>query len=235
MLVVPFIIQHKFRFKGVVMKIPQLLAKGLALSMLVATASFGFNEGTDYIKLEKPINNADKTLIKVFSYDCPFCYKYDKAVTPGVVAKLPNGVSFKPFHLKTKGKYGIQASELFATLIIKDKDNGIQSLFDEKSQFKKAKMAYYKAYHDKKERWDSGAESFFETGLAASGISKADFEKAKEDPRVKAMISEWEQSYDVAKIQGVPAFVVNGKYLIYTQSIKSPQGMLDLVNELLAK
>ncbi len=31
--------------------------------------------------LEKPIPNADKTLIKVFSYACPFCYKYDKAVT----------------------------------------------------------------------------------------------------------------------------------------------------------
>ena len=47
------------------MKLPTLLAKGLALSLLVATASFGFTEGTDYVKLEKPIANADKTLIKV--------------------------------------------------------------------------------------------------------------------------------------------------------------------------
>ena len=216
-------------------KLPTLLAKGLAVSMLVATASFGFTEGTDYVKLEKPIANADKTLIKVFSYDCPFCYKYDKAVTPVVVAKLPEGITFRPFHLKTKGKYGIQASELFAVLLVKDQDNGIKSAFDEKSQFKKAKMAYYNAYHDKKERWDSGADSFLETGFAASGLSKADFEKAKEDPRVKALVAEWEQSYEVAKVQGVPAFVVNGKYLLYTQAIKSPDSMLELIKELSTK
>ena len=217
------------------MKLLTLLAKGLALSMLVATASFGFTEGTDYVKLEKPIANADKTLIKVFSYDCPFCYKYDKAVTPVIVPKLPEGMTFRPFHLKTKGKYGVQASELFATLIIKDQDNGVKTLFDEKSQFKKAKMAYYNAYHDKKERWDAGAESFLETGLAASGLSKADFDKAKEDPRVKALIAEWEQSYDVAKVQGVPGFVVNGKYLIYTKNITSPDGMVSLIKELSTK
>ena len=52
---------------------------------------------------------------------------------------------------------------------------------------------------------------------------------------VKALIAEWEQSYDVAKIQGVPAFVVNGKYLIKTASITSPDSMVELIKELLAK
>lgn len=118
---------------------------------------------------------------------------------------------------------------------LKIKTMDLNLLLDEKSQFKKAKMAYYGAYHDKKERWDAGAESFLETGLKASGLSKAEFEKAKEDPRVKALVSEWEQSFEVAKIQGVPAFVVNGKYLLYTQAIKSPDGMVELIKELLAK
>lgn len=48
-----------------------------------------------------------------------------------------------------KGEYGKQASEVFAVLINKDKAAGI-SLFDANSQFKKAKFAYYAAYHDKK-------------------------------------------------------------------------------------
>ncbi len=41
--------------------------------------------------------------------------------------------------------------------------------------------------------------------------------------------------YDVAKIQGVPAYVVNGKYLIYTKSIKSIDAMADLIRELASK
>ncbi len=43
-----------------------LLTAALAVSF---TAS-AFTEGTDYMVLEKPIPNADKTLIKVFSYAC---------------------------------------------------------------------------------------------------------------------------------------------------------------------
>ncbi|MDR0408198.1 MAG: thiol:disulfide interchange protein DsbA/DsbL [Campylobacteraceae bacterium] len=213
----------------------KFICRIVAAFLLFAVNAFGFTEGVDYVKLEKPIPNADKTLIKVFSYDCPFCYKYDKSVTPVVVNKLNGIVSFKPFHLKTKGKYGKEASELFAVLLVKDMDNGITNPFDDKSLFKKAKMAYYTAYHDKKERWDSGEASFFETGLKAAGISRADFDTTKNDQRVKDIVNTWEASYEVAKIQGVPAFVVNGKYLIYTKSIRSVDGMVNLVKELADK
>ncbi len=118
------------------------LFKSVVLTAALVTpfAASAFTEGTDYMVLEKPIPNADKTLIKVFSYACPFCYKYDKAVTGPVSDKVADLVTFTPFHLETKGEYGKQASEVFAVLIAKDKAAGI-SLFDTKSQFKKAKFA----------------------------------------------------------------------------------------------
>ncbi len=216
-------------------KLPKSLLKGLALGMLVVSASFAFSEGTDYVKLETPIANADKTLIKVFSYDCPFCYKYEKAVMPTILPKLPKDATYRTFHLKSKGKYGVVANELFAALIVKDQDNGITDSLDPKSQYKKAKMAYYAAYHDKRERWDAGVDAFLETGLKASGLTKMELNALKEDPRVKSLMDEWEQSYSVAKIQGVPGFVVNGKYLIYTKNITSPDGMVNLIKELLEK
>lgn len=37
------------------------------------------------------------------------------------------------------------------------------------------------------------------------------------------------------KSRGVPAYVVNGKYLIYTKSIKSIDAMADLIRELASK
>jgi len=217
------------------MKIFKLITKIAAAILLLSVNAFAFTEGVDYVKLDNPIPNADKTLIKVFSYDCPFCYKYDKSVTPSVTKKLEDTVKFEPYHLKTKGKYGPQASELLAALLIKDIDNGITTLFDDKSLFKKAKMAYYAAYHDKKERWDAGEDDFINTGLKAVNITKSDFDAMKNDPRVKELLSKWDASYEIAKIQGVPAFVVNGKYLIYTKSIKSVDGMVDLIKELISK
>ena len=218
------------------MKIFKTVFKFVAISlMVVGLNAANFEEGKDYVKLDNPIPNAQNTLIKVFSYDCPFCYKYDKSVTPEVVKTLPSSVEYKVFHLKTKGKYGTQASQLFATAIAKDKANGIKSLFDDKSQFKKAKMAYYEAYHDKKERWDGGEAVFLKTGLDASGLTEKDLEDGKNNPEVQAMLNAWEQSLEVAKIQGVPAYVVNGKYLIYTKTIPSAKGYLDLIKELLKK
>ncbi|MDR3346481.1 MAG: thiol:disulfide interchange protein DsbA/DsbL [Campylobacteraceae bacterium] len=215
-------------------KILLTIMKLAAVLVLFATSTFAFSEGVDYMKLDEPIPNADKTLIKVFSYDCPFCYKYDKSVTPMVVKQLDGILTFKPFHLKTKGKYGKEASELFAALILKDSDSDIKPT-DEKSLFKKAKMAYYGAYHDKKERWDSGAESFIAFGLQASGLSESEFEELKNSQETKDIVSQWEASYEVAKIQGVPAFVVNGKYLIYTKSITSIDAMVNLIKELANK
>ena len=218
-------------------KLFQTLIATIALVAIFTGSGFAFTEGTDYLVLEKPIPNAQNTLIKVFSYDCPFCYKYDKAVTPKVVPQLPADVTFRPFHLKTKGKYGEMGTKFFAVLLAKDQANGLsdKDLYSDKSLLKKAKMAYYQAYHDKKERWDAGEEAYLKTGLDAVGMSKAEFEEGLKDPKVQALIAEWEASYDVAKIQGIPGFVVNGKYLIYTKSIKSVDGMLQLVNELLKK
>lgn len=217
--------------------IKTMLKRALMVSTLVMPLmAAAFSEGADYQVLEKPIPHADKTLIKVFSYDCPFCYKYDKAVTAQVMEKVADIVAFTPFHLETKGTYGKQASEVFAVLIGKDNAAGL-SLFDANSQFKKAKFAYYGAYHDKKERWSDGKDpdAFIKTGLDAAGMSRADFDAALNDPQVQETLERWKAAYDVAKIQGVPAYVVNGHYLIYTKNIRSIDSMAELIRELASK
>ncbi|MGG7074623.1 thiol:disulfide interchange protein DsbA/DsbL [Campylobacter sp. 9BO] len=211
------------------------------LKVLSAVALFGalsanaFNEGEDYIVLDKPLSVEKGTLTKVFSYACPFCYKYDKSVTPAVVKKV-EGLKYEPFHLKTKANEhgeGETASKLLAVAVVKDRAAN-KDLFADDSLFKKVKMAYYKSYHDKKQRFSS-ADEFLKLGLDASGISKEDYEKELANPEVVELLKKWEESYDVAKIQGVPAFVVNGKYLIYTAKITSIDGMANLIKELIAK
>ncbi|ASM37503.1 protein disulfide oxidoreductase [Campylobacter sputorum bv. faecalis CCUG 20703] len=214
----------------------------VVLAMLTGiSASAAVIEGTDYVKLEKPIANAEGTVIKVFSYDCPFCYKYDKAVTKPVMKKVPE-MKFVPYHLATKGVFGKYGSEILAVMIAKDQAAGID-LLDDNSNFKKAKFALYKAYHDKKEKWGNDAskpenvEAFYKTALEPVGMTKADVDAAVKDQKVQDILNKWgmdqnSDSYMVAKIQGVPAFVVDGKYLIYTKSIKGIDQMANTIKEL---
>lgn len=192
-------------------KFTRLIVASMALMALLAGTSFAFEEGKDFMVLEKAIPNAQGTLIKVWSYSCPFCYKYDKVVTQPTVDKLPKSIAFKPYHLSSKGDYGKEGTRLFAVLLANDVKKGLsdRDINDKnKSTFKKVKMAYYNAYHDKKERWGAGAnpEAFLQLGLDAAGLSKAEFEKRLQDADVQAYIKEWDaQAYDVAKIQGFPA------------------------------
>ena len=191
----------------------------LGLSVIAATA-MAATEGTDYVKLDKPMVNAEGKLTKIFSYDCPFCFKYDGGVDPKVLPRIEKelGLAFNPVHLETKGKYGRVASEFLAMCMLKDKAAGV-SIESKDSLFKKAKDAIYEA-------------AFLKTLTDATGISLDDFNKAKNDEAVKALCAEWKTSYDVAKIQGIPAYVVNGKYLIMTKSIRNFDGMVNLVKEL---
>ncbi len=209
-----------------------LMALGLTLFAATAMAA---TEGTDYVKLEKPYAYGEGKLTKVFSYDCPFCFKYDVGVDPKVLPRIEKetGLVFNPVHLETKGKYGRVASEFLAMCMLKDKAAGV-SIESKDSLFKKAKDAVYKAYHKKGERWTAGEAAFLKTLTDATGISADEFNKAKGDEAVKKLCDEWKASYDIAKIQGIPAYVVNGKYLIMTKSIRGLDGMVNLVKELSA-
>ena len=199
-----------------------------------APAAFAFTESkdADYITLEKLLPGGEGKLVKVWSYDCPFCFKYDVGVDPKVLPRIEKelGLAFNPVHLETKGKYGRVASEFLAMCMLKDKAAGV-SIESKDSLFKKAKDAIYQAYHKKGERWTSGEAAFLKTLTDATGISLDEFNKAKNDEAVKALCAEWKTSYDVAKIQGIPAYVVNGKYLM-TKSIRNFDGMVNLVKEL---
>lgn len=204
------------------------------LSIAVANAA-PLKEGTDYTTLKNPLPNAKNTVIEVYSYACPFCFKYSKFI-PQIASSLPKGAVFKPYHLEQKGDYGKIASELFAVLIVKDQVAGVDILSD-KSAFHKAEEAYFNEYHKKNNRWGGGKnpDAFLQTGLDAAGISKADFEAGLKDEKVQALLKEWEASYEIASVQGVPAFVVNGKYLIYTKSIASLDDLQDKIKTLLAQ
>ncbi|WP_103607770.1 thiol:disulfide interchange protein DsbA/DsbL [Campylobacter concisus] len=210
------------------------------IKMLILSAFFALNlsaltEGVEYQTLAKPLNVPKNSVVKVFSYDCPHCYKFDRTITRKLMSKL-DGVKFIPFHLSTKGKLGETTSKIFAALISIDEVNGTDLLSDE-SKFKQAKFAIYKARHDEKDDFNDGKDKqrFIDLALNAAHVSKDEYEKALSSDRAKELLNEWFASYDVASINGVPAFVVSGKYLINLNAASSIDEMAKTIKELLDK
>ena len=206
----------------------------LALAATIAMPAFAATAGQDYQVLEKPLPGGEGKIVKIWSYDCPFCFKYDAGVDPKVMpgAEQATGLHFEMMHLETKGKFGRAASEFLAYCQLEDQKAGVKSVEDAKSLYKKAKDAWYQAYHKKGERWAAGEEAFLKTALDATGITADAFAAARKSAEIQQLADSWKPSYDVAKIQGVPAYVVNGKYLVMTKSIRSVKGFTELLTEL---
>ncbi len=76
---------------------------------------------------------------------------------------------------------------------------------------------------------------FIAAALGATGVSDADYDKALSSERAQEILKAWDESYDVAKIQSVPAFVVGGKYLLNVQALGSVGAMTEAIKELLVK
>ena len=75
------------------------LKTAVAVAAMAFTAvTMAATEGTDYVKLDKPYAYGEGKLTKIFSYDCPFCYKYDVGVDPeGAAAhRKGNGPQVQP-------------------------------------------------------------------------------------------------------------------------------------------
>ncbi len=206
----------------------------LAFAATITMPAFAATAGQDYQVLEKPLPGGEGKIVKIWSYDCPFCFKYDAGVDPKVMpgAEQATGLHFEMMHLETKGKFGRAASEFLAYCQLEDQKAGVTSVEDAKSLYKKAKDAWYQAYHKKGERWAAGEEAFLKTALDATGITADAFAAARKSAEVQQLADSWKPSYDVAKIQGVPAYVVNGKYLVMTKSIRSVKGFTELLTEL---
>lgn len=72
-------------------------------------------EGNHYQVLPESVQfQADKQVTKIFSVNCPFCYKYEKSVIPGMVKNLPSTINYDAYHISSKSPFGAEASEVLA-------------------------------------------------------------------------------------------------------------------------
>lgn len=186
-----------------------------------------------YLKLDVPLPNAQGTLTKIFSYDCPFCYRYDKTVDAWLEAEVKKtaNLTFNPVFLEKRAKYGEVAALFLAYCRVKDTASNV-SITAKESLFSRAKEAMYFGYLKEKKRWEGGEAEFLKTLTDATGIAEAEFTKHRNDKTVLAICKAWLPAKAVADIQGIPAYVVNGRYLVLNKAVRSKNALSEIIAEL---
>ena len=213
------------------------LVKFIAAFALAASVStvHAYTAGEHYLVLDKPEASAAGTLTKVWTIGCPFCYRYEKLVDPTLSREVQEtaGLRFVPLLLETQGEVSRRASEFLIYCRMKDEAAG-RRLTDEDSLYRRAEEAWFSAFHDRGARWKK-ADALLAVAYEATGISPEDFESARQTPALQTMTDSQRWAYEAVKNYGVPAYVVNGKYLVVADKLKGTDDMVALIKELAAK
>ena len=175
-----------------------LMTSGLSYSALAAENGT-LMQGVEYKQIPTPqaIAPYTKTVVEVFGYTCPHCYHLEPSLNAWLKNK-PADVHFERMPVVFNNPNWIFMAKVFYTA-------------KELSVLKQSHSAFFHALHrDKKELYTVEKIAEFFTQF---GVKEADFIATFKGFKVDQLVRKAQQLTRAYGVEGVPAVVVNGKYL----------------------
>ncbi len=197
-----------------------LTAITLALLALPVQAQLVANRDYTIIEPAQLTDNPAKIeVIEFFSYGCPHCYDLHPNALKWA-AKLPADVAFKRIPVGFGNPYYQNLARLYYAL-------------EAIGQLDKLDNAVFHAIHDK------GLKLIDEKSIlewvTAQGVDAKTFSDAYNAFGVISKTKRADQLAQATKIRGVPALVVDGRYLVTGQDIKTHADLLNLTDKVIDK
>jgi thiol:disulfide interchange protein DsbA len=203
------------------MKLIRLLPL-LGLFLLPAgSALAGYDEGVEYKKLAAPVSTVDPDKIEVvelFWYGCPHCYRLEPELKAWLKNK-PDNVVFVRVPAVFRPLWKFHADVYYTAEVLGVLDQINDAMF-EAMQVQRRKMSTVEE-----------VKALF----AKHGVSSEKFENAFNSFAVDAKVR---RAVDLTRrygIEGVPALVINGKYVTDGVMANGHHGMFEVTDYLIKK
>lgn len=202
--------------------LPRMLALLASLFMLTgALAAEPAEEGTDYQRLAKPVPVETGRQIEVaefFWYRCPHCNQLE----PGLEAwakKLPADARFRAVPAVLNPNWLPAAKLHYALADVGALDRLRGKVFD--------------AYH--KDRLDLDDEAVLMAWIKKQGVDEARFKAAYRSFSVQTRAMKGAQTARNAGITGVPALMVDGKYITAISMTYTEERLFEVLDQLIQR
>ncbi|SFL85788.1 thiol:disulfide interchange protein DsbA/DsbL [Marinobacter zhejiangensis] len=200
------------------------LLKAAVCLMLVASfsvqAETAWVEGRHYERLENPIRTANADTVEVtevFWYGCPHCYTL-KPLVEAWETELPEGVSFTMLPAALGRTWEVHARTFYALQALGQLNQTTNdALFDAIAG----------------EHRPLNAPEQIAAFLADYGVDSEEFLKAYGSFGVNAQFQQAQSKVRGARITGVPAMLVNGKFKVSASTAGGHEAMLEVVDYLI--
>jgi thiol:disulfide interchange protein DsbA len=189
----------------------------LLVSLSVSAAQF--EEGKHYKVLE--LEKSSKPIVtEFFSFYCPHCNSFEPIIAQ-LKKKIPADAKFQKNHVSFMGgSMGLSMSKAYATMIaLKVEDKMTPVMFNRIHNLQKPPK------NDEELR-----QIFLDEGVDAKK-----FDSAFNGFAVDSMVRRFDKQFKDSGLTGVPAVIVNNKYLVEAGGITSLDEYFELVNFLLKK
>lgn len=193
------------------------LVATLMLSLSVHAAQF--KEGVHYKVLDLP-KASQPSVSEYFSFYCPHCYSFEPIIQQ-LKEQLPAEVRLQKNHVSFMGgNMGKSMSKAYATMLaLNVEEQMLPVMFNRIHNQRKAPKN------------DQELRQIF----TDEGIDGAKFDAAFNGFAVDSMVRRFDKQFQDSGLTGVPAVVVNNRYLVQAQGIKTIDEYFELVNYLLTQ
>ena len=197
---------------------------GLTLFLMFSGSAFAqmaFVEGTDYETISPAVKTSqpDKVVVtEIFWYGCPHCFRFEPYVNRWS-ADLPDGVVFEQVPSSLNPRWTEHARAYYS--------------FQLMGVLEKTHEAFFDAIHLKRQRLNS-LDTIAEF-VAERGLDEKAFREHYFSFPVETQIRKNNQKEKRYGHQGVPAVIVNGKYLVTGSLAGSNERMIEIMNFLVAE
>lgn len=206
------------------MKRRQFLSAFLLLGfsfIFVPGAQSEIIEGKDYAVLAKPIpveNTGKVEVLEFFWYGCPHCYSLHPHLAAWL-ANLPADVNFRYVPAILRANW-VPAAKIFHTIEVM----GITGTLHDK---------VYDAIH--RDKIDLNNDSVLFEWVEKQGFDRKKFENTYQSFTVQNLVAKSTQMTRQYELNGVPALIVNGKYITSGRMGGTPQDTIKTLNGLIEK
>lgn len=187
----------------------------MALSLSVHAAQF--EEGTHYKVLDVE-KSATSKVTEFFSFYCPHCYKFEPVID-NLKASLPDSATFEKVHVAFMGSdMAVPMAKSYATMVAIDAE-------------KTMVPAMFKQIHELRSAPQN--EQALRQVFIDNGVDADQFDSAYNSFVVNSMQRGFDKQFEKSTLTGVPGVLVNDKYIVKPDQIRSFEEYNQLVNYLL--
>lgn len=197
----------------------KLFALVATLILSLSAHAAQFKEGVHYKVLDLP-KASQPSVSEYFSFYCPHCYSFEPIIKQ-LKEQLPAEVRLQKNHVSFMGgNMGKSMSKAYATMLaLNVEEQMLPVMFNRIHNQRKAPK------NDQELR-----QIFID-----EGIDGAKFDAAFNGFAVDSMVRRFDKQFQDSGLTGVPAVVVNNRYLVQAQGIKTVDEYFELVNFLLTQ